>query len=931
VLLSGDSGVGKSAVLDAAQAIDSQRGIVAPSRTRLSRAGGALQRGLLEQLASAAGALISDVSVAERVAETIADAARQIAADKGQELAIVVGKELLALVRFRIGESVGRPFTRYVQDLASSSEHTLRARIQAVDADVLATLIAFFQQVVGIAGRPVILALDDGERLGEEDVRQLADLGERLPVGAAVRVAYTVKGTNQHLLQILSDAGILRIDVPALTEAAIAEWLADAGLEAGLASVVRRATSGYALFVDNAIGILRDGGSLRDVGPAEFFRQSTADVLRELEMDIAVAAQRLAAYGDPPPSARTADLVGVDEATWEEMRARLLQARIFIETPGGQPWFHELRRQAIWAQLDAALRATAADAAVADLAGRFETTQEPELLVALAMIARDSPQVMSQPSQHAALDASTDEVAIAAAVLELSEPGPAGARQPLSHVVGDSLLVYARDVFGGADDALLDALMRLKERGLLAVISNESVSIVIPSFDLDTTRLLAGRAGVELRRMPVPRLATAAFNSAIAPRIGAFDLARYGLGRPSAAELAQDARAAALLSSSSQAWGAYHAPPLVVARALAVDQPLYACVTFAEVGARDEAMQRLQAVREPLLGSEVLVTDVLALPVTRVPAEILLQAANQVLDQSVNTIMPTISTAGPLGVRDVAIGQAETLRHVRALSGRVERYALELEEPVQLAYAGDDHNIELIEIHAGEDGVRELPGIIPVPWDNPYSRFELRRELQLMRSEQLGHISLWSSVRPRDQEPIIETLAELRRRAVRFNQSQARLNVPLEENQLQLLLQQAADHRFEVAKMMHDALPFAVPVHPPIPMRTVVVVCPDLPRYGWTAGSSAVVSVQTLDLPGGTDAQGDTVEVAVMPATADPGAANVEAGVRERFGLDISYRERRINIEGLRTHSYGDARAILARLLGHRSEDIQLHYSDTRK
>ncbi len=92
VLLIGDSGVGKSAVLDAAQAIDSQRVIVAPSRTRLSRAGGALQRGLLEQLASAAGTLISDVSVAERVAETITEATRQIAADKGQELALLVGR-----------------------------------------------------------------------------------------------------------------------------------------------------------------------------------------------------------------------------------------------------------------------------------------------------------------------------------------------------------------------------------------------------------------------------------------------------------------------------------------------------------------------------------------------------------------------------------------------------------------------------------------------------------------------------------------------------------------------------------------------------------------------------------------------------------------------------------------------------------------------
>jgi hypothetical protein len=92
-------------------------------------------------------------------------------------------------------------------------------------------------------------------------------------------------------------------------------------------------------------------------------------------------------------------------------------------------------------------------------------------------------------------------------------------------------------------------------------------------------------------------------------------------------------------------------------------------------------------------------------------------------------------------------------------------------------------------------------------------------------------------------------------------------------------------------------------------------------------GSSALVSVQTFDLPPGSDAR-DTVEVIVMPATIDPNIATVEAAVRERFGLDISYRRHSPNIEGLRTHSYGDAKAVLARLLGHRTEHIQLQYSD---
>jgi hypothetical protein len=928
VLLTGDSGVGKSTVLGAAQADDSERGIVAPSPTRLDRAGGALQRGLLDQLASATGAFVSDASIAERVGETISEAARRNAADRGQELALVVGGELLALARGRIGEGVGRPFTHYVQELMSASEHTLRARIQAVDADVLATLIAFFEEVVGLAGRPVALALDNGERLRDEDLRQLADLAGRLPDDTVVRVSYAVTGTNQGSLGMLADAGVLQLEVPALTDDAVGEWLGDVGLDPGMAPAVQRVTGGYAMFVGDAIGILRESGSLRDVGVREVVRRSTADSLRGLDIETAVAAQRLAAYADPPPFARVAELVGVDEATWAEMSARLLETRIFTAAPGSQPWFHELRRQAVWAQLDIAVRDTAADAAVADLTERFESTQEPELLVALAMIARHSPQVTSQPSQQAALDASTDEVAIAAAVIELSEPGPAGARQPLLHVVGDSLLVHARDVFGGAPDALLGALARLRERGLLAIISNESASIVVPSFDMSTLRLLAGRAGAELRRMPVQRLATAAFTTTVAPRIGGSYQVRYGLGRPSAADLAHHARVTALRSPADQAWSAYHAPPLAIVRAVAVNQSLFACITFADVAARDDAVGRLQGAREPLLGSEVRVIDVLALPVTRIPAEILLQAAGLVLDQPVNGIMPRVSTPGPLSAQDVAIGHAETLRHVRVLSGQVERYALELEEPVQLAYAGDEHNIELIEIYAGEDGVRGLSGIIPIPWNNPYSRFELRRELRLTRAEQLGLITFGSSVNPRNHEPIIETLATLRQRAIRFNQSQKRLDVPLDEHVLQRLLQTAADHRLRAATMMHDALPFAVPAHTPVPVRTVVLVCPDMPRRGWTDGSSALASVQIFDLPPGSDVRGEVIEVAVMPATTDPGNTDVESGVKERFGLDISYRDRYPKVEGLRKHSYGDANAILARLLGHRSEDIQLRYSD---
>jgi hypothetical protein len=267
IIVTGDSGSGKSTVLGRAVEMDMERGMVAPGPERLSRAGGSLQRALLGQLAVAVGALVTDDGMARRVAATIAAVGRQIRADKGHELAVVLGRELLALARARIGADVGAALAEYVQEQASDSEYALRARIQAADSDVLATLIVFIGEVASLAGRPVVLAVDNVERLGEEDIRQLADLAERLPREAVVRGAWSVTAAAAGQVRMLMEAGALLAELPPLSNAAVGEWLADEGLDPGLAAAVQRVSGGYGLFVDNAIGLLRDGGSLTDVSP----------------------------------------------------------------------------------------------------------------------------------------------------------------------------------------------------------------------------------------------------------------------------------------------------------------------------------------------------------------------------------------------------------------------------------------------------------------------------------------------------------------------------------------------------------------------------------------------------------------------------------------------------------------------------------------
>jgi hypothetical protein len=600
------------------------------------------------------------------------------------------------------------------------------------------------------------------------------------------------------------------------------------------------------------------------------------------------------------------------------MAARLQRSRIFTMSPGGQPWFHELRRRIVWAQLDALAREEAANAAVADLSQRYESTGAPELLVTLAHIAPDSPLVTSQPMQKAALDASADEIAVAAAVIELSEPaGPAGIRQPLLHVIGDSLLVYARDVFGRPGADLVAALARLRERGLLAVTGPADSPLVVPVFDTGSLRLLAGRAGAELRRVPVMRLATSAVFAAITPRLGRVEQLRYGLGRPAVSQLARDAARSGMLAGRRRRSGGQ---PIVVVRALAGGEPLFACVTFADDHARDETPAELRpGTREPLLGSEVLVSDVLALPVTRILAERLLQAAGRILDEPLNRITAKVPTPRPVGPGEAARGRAETLRLVRAMSSRVERCALEIEGHVQVAYAGDERNVQLVEIHGSEDGVRPLPGLTPM-WDRPYARFQFTETIGLRRGESLGHITGRASQRPSRM-----TRSSKRSRCSASGRSDStRLSSAKtscwRRAPLRTLLQEAASARFQAAVTMRAALPFAVGVHHPVPMRTIIVICPDLPPHDGFR-SPPLASVMTLDSD--DSAEQDVVDVAVTPPMTTPEHAAIDRVLKDRFGLDTSCPH-----PGLRNGYDSDAYHALADLLGYGNSDIRLIYGE---
>ena len=928
LLITGDSGVGKSALL--AEILDEgrARGRVATLAARLQFRPGALQQALLEQLADVTASLVSEISMVQRAGQLIVAAAKQVARDRGHELAIAMGKEMLSIVRARLGDDVGNALGDFIRALAAQEEQSLLARLRAAaDPDALLTLVSFAAEVAALAdGAEVVLGVDDADRLSDPDLRQLADLVNMLPEHVLVCAAHLSATAAQHeRIRLLREAGARELPVTGLDERAVGPWLAAEQFDARIAARVQRLTGGYPLFIDDVLAVLARGGTLGDVTPSERFASNTQDALRQLDLGTARAARMLAAYADPPPQDRLLAVVGVDEFGWAEMSERLVRSRLFATTVGRRPWFHELRRRAVWNALNSAERASAADWALADLLDRYDQTGDPEALVSVALIAADSEQAHGDPMALYALTASPEEVAVAAAVLEIAEGVGAGPHPEAPLVMGDSLLVYTRETFL-SDGDLLTALRNLADHGLVTVISNEFASVVFPCFTKLAAILMAGRAGAELGRLPIPRLAGSVFRTVVGLRLGQFQVARYGLGTKTIADLSAELPNVRRSPDTFVVVPAQRLPAVLV-RGLVAGQSFYLAATFADTAQREQAAARLTGVTEPFLDDRVIITDVVQHPQSRVPARRFLNAVSQILSVPIHPEFPRLQAENPVEFAEAVQRRADTLRLVRALCSQIERYALGLEEPIRLAFANRGDSSVVAEIFGGEDGTIKLDRfpVLSMFGDDPYERYVLREQLGLSWTQRVGRIEGHTG-EPSSADPVLESLAALSKKAKMFNSHQPRLDLPLEAQLLQALLEEAGQRCFNDATAL-SALTFTVSIHPPQPTATLVAVCPDIPEYGWIPGAHALAGIAVLDSAVDTNA----VQVYVSAATTRPDYEQVRQAFREGFAFELPAHgpSGPVPEQHLIYSTYGPADSVLARLLGHRRDDIRILLSGT--
>jgi len=805
LLLTGDSGVGKSTVLNAAQQA-AQTGL-APAPRRVPHSGGALQYALLQALSDAMSAYVRERGRARELVDHLGEIVLRLASEDAQELPKVIFKEVVALVRGQVGDDVGKAFADYLQQLTSTVDDRLAARlVAAVDRDVAGLVLDLAGEVCSFVGdQQIRLALDAGERLGEEDVRLLADLSERMPDKLRLLLAFsTYTDVQQRRVEFLvgSDTGIVEQAVPGLDIESIARWLADEGLNPGAAAEVARVTGGYGLNVGDLIEHLNQGGPIEDAPRREAFAHRTNEALQSLPIDIARHARALCVFADPLPYARLLAFLQLDAATWGAIEDRLCRARIFSVMVQGQHWFHEERRQFL---LDEVLspheRAAASSRAAQELGDLVHQDGAVERLAELAVVvAAATPLLQADSKLAAAVMLDTDELALASSLIELIE-----STASVPAVWGDTLLEYARATFGAPGD-LIAALRRLEQHGLVAVRERSGAAAAAPSFGSRlVVQTVGGRAIQELGRLPVPAAASRVFELEIQARLGPFSKVHYGLGDPPMAELSKMAIDMGRPSSPSSIRGRRDSSSNLLVRGNYAGRGFYAAAAFPSVSDRDAARERLGGLSGEILGQRFEVNDLVSHPVGPLASRRFLIAAERLLGKRFSSPssshLTSIDLDQPLAAEEALQRKAAVLRIVRERSSELERIAMRLDKPIGYAYFSDADSFSEAEIVGGRESVEQFLARPDLGWDDPYAMFRVARMLNIQSGEHLSHLSIRSGNRGSFRDPVIEVLGRLHRHAAQFNIYQRqRHRILFDANWLEQILTAAARRKLEDAR-----------------------------------------------------------------------------------------------------------------------------------
>lgn len=883
---------------------------MAPAPQTVGASGGALQRALLDALGEAVAIVVQSRGRAHEVAAHMARAARALASARVDELASVVGAELLQIARSRLGPEFGQAIADYIRELREGRSDTLAARVQAArDPSVVEMVLALAQEVAALGDGQVLLAVDAAERLSPDDLRMLADVARDVPTEVRVRVAFATYSLEQRRAvdQLAADTrAVTEVRVPGLDAVAVAEWICAEGLDEALAGRVLRISDGYPLLLADMVRQLRRGGEVEEADRNAEFARLTRLAWDQLDPEARRCARLLAVLDDPLPEQHLRALCGLDAAGWGDVVQRLERGMILSTKVNRVSWFHDQRRSVIRDFMGPAEIDDAAHAAIDELLAHINETGALERSGQLAALAAQSPtRQRADRKLAAAVELDGDELAVAAALLELTE------RNAVGRLAGGEVLRHARKLFGSGGD-LIAALERVTAKQLAVTAEALGTVVVLPQFSVAAAAVIGGRAQTELGRLPVPAIGSLVFEVAISPRLQPFSEAHHGLGAPGMGLLSQWAAGRELSQfgphyQRSEAELGHN----LILRARYRDRPLVAAVRFANVEDRDAALSRLDGGAIDVLGERLSLETLTAHPLRIVAAGRFVRAAERVARRSFGG---AVGLDGELNVRlrvPVSAGQIAQLKVdlTQLLAARcdsVERWAFGLDEPWGLHwYLHDDLLVEG-EVRGGRAEAIRHTDIPTITGRDPFEFFRFEEAFGLADGETLAHLRVQAGRDVLSHDPVMQVIGRLRRRGEEFNASQAPCHLPLDADALRTALLDARTRELDDARALARAVPVGGErLADPEPQALYVLVAREEPAPGWVYGSRSSVTTNIAASTSGDE----EVHVAVVPGDEDPGGTMFHA--TDRAFEDAFDRHRP------RVPWNGHLLTIAARLLGH--------------
>lgn len=500
----------------------------------------------------------------------------------------------------------------------------------------------------------------------------------------------------------------------------------------------------------------------------------------------------------------------MDASQWAATRYRLKQWRLFTAEVDGQPWFHELTRRTMWSDvLEPFQRSASTRKALTSIAD-YEKREENLPYYLCMDLARLGKHDTEFTDRHEALTkvltSSPEETALLAACIELAEPGDANSAFDAVHVVG-----HARAGFGVSGN-LLTALRSLNAQELIVVREAEKAIIVVPFWPSALARAgTIGKAAHELRRLPVPRLATTIFDFEIRPLLGDFIEAGYGIGRHNFVNLARKlSEAPRDEESKTIRWHARK--PAIILNARVGELWLFGHIRFETEEQRDEVLRNLDKYANPnAIPGPMRITAAYAWPqTTPVQSMRLVTAAELLVKERFggdHATRRSKTLPAPESLRE-ELQARQALHYVaRDVASPLEREILDLNRDRGFAFATTEGSAVIAEIN-GRSSLDDLSangGPVPDFW----KRIELHDQLNLDGAQSIGRIVLRSN--PTPANPIPEALHQFENTLHAFNRAQTlraqqpRIIVPWDAERIRGLLLAAMRRRASDAQALLDA------------------------------------------------------------------------------------------------------------------------------